>query len=368
MAKAPTVIVVGAGIVGASIAWHLAVARARVVVVDAADAGGTATGRSFAWVNASWGNPEPYFRLRVRSMAEWRRLAAAVPDIPITWAGGLCWNLPPEQLIAYARQHSAWGYGVRQVGRAEAALIEPNLAMPPELALHVAEEAAVEPDDAARALLRDAAARGADLRPGTAVLSLEMRNGKVVGVVTSHGIVAGDEVVLAAGTGTAGLLAKHGFALPMDSPPGLLVHMRPHARLLNGVVLAPELHVRQTVKSRIVIGSDFGGADPGSDAAATAQALSARAKAMLTGGGDLQLDYFTIGYRPTPAGGFPVIGRPDCQAALYIVVMHSGVTLAPAVGLFAAQELLSGHRDPLLMPFGPPSAELQHSAAALDQG
>src|SRR5215207_7989870 len=109
MAKAPTVIVVGAGIVGASIAWHLAVAGAQVIVVDAADAGGTATARSFAWVNASWGNPEPYFRFRVRSMAEWRRLAATVPDIPITWAGGLCWDLPPEQLIAYARQHGAWG-------------------------------------------------------------------------------------------------------------------------------------------------------------------------------------------------------------------------------------------------------------------
>src|SRR3954451_17944374 len=158
MAESPTVIVVGAGIVGASIAWHLVAAGAKVTVVDAAGAGGVATGRSFAWINASWGNPEYYFRLRVRSMADWRRLAATVPGIPIAWVGGLCWDLPPDQLLAYAQEYSSWGYGVRQGGPAEAARMRPNLAEPRTLAVHVAEEAAVESADAARAMLRDAEA------------------------------------------------------------------------------------------------------------------------------------------------------------------------------------------------------------------
>ena len=43
----------------------------------------------------------------------------------------------------------------------------------------------------------------------------------------------------------------------------------------------------------------------------------------------------------------------DVGAGLYIAVMHSGVTLAPAVGLFAADEILAGRRDPLLAPYGP---------------
>jgi glycine/D-amino acid oxidase-like deaminating enzyme len=33
---------------------------------------------------------------------------------------------------------------------------------------------------------------------------------------------------------------------------------------------------------------------------------------------------------------------------LYIAVMHSGITLAPAVGLSTAREILDGGRDPLL--------------------
>src|SRR4051812_6527752 len=104
-------IVVGAGIIGASIAWHLASAGARVTVVDAYDAGGVATENSFAWINASWGNPEEYFRLRIRAMAEWKRLARAVPKIPLVWSGGLLWDLPPAELEACARKYAAWGYG-----------------------------------------------------------------------------------------------------------------------------------------------------------------------------------------------------------------------------------------------------------------
>ena len=68
---------------------------------------------------------------------------------------------------------------------------------------------------------------------------------------------------------------------------------------------------------------------------------------------DLAFDFYTIGHRPTPSDGFPVIGRPAGIAGLYLCVMHSGITLAPAVGLFAAEEILTGGRDPLLLPYGP---------------
>ncbi|RWF80997.1 MAG: FAD-binding oxidoreductase, partial [Mesorhizobium sp.] len=139
------IIVVGAGIIGASVAWHLAKAGANVTVVADSGAGGVATPNSFSWINASWGNPEPYFRLRTRSMAEWTRLAHDVPGIPLEWCGGLCWDLPPAELESYAVEHSAWGYGIERVDRMGAARIEPNLTKLPDFALHVAEEGVAEP-------------------------------------------------------------------------------------------------------------------------------------------------------------------------------------------------------------------------------
>jgi len=65
---------------------------------------------------------------------------------------------------------------------------------------------------------------------------------------------------------------------------------------------------------------------------------------------DLKLDFFTVGFRPTPADGFPIIGNTGLPG-LYVTVMHSGVTLAPLVGLLAADELLSGKNDESLLPF-----------------
>lgn len=348
----PQIVVVGAGIVGASIAWHLTARGAAVTVLEAGAAGGAATAASFAWINATAGNPEPYFRLRLRSMAEWRRLHAEVPALPLSWCGGLCWDLERAALEAYAREHGGWGYGVRRVDRAAAARIEPALADPPEFALHVAEEGAVEPAPAAVALLDDAVARGARLVPRCEVRGLVESKGRIAGVATGDGPIAADEVVLAAGAATPALAATAGVAVALATPPGLLVHSRPHARLLNGLVMMPELHMRQTIDGRIVSAADFGGMDPGADAAATVRAVFAATRAKLKGAARLVLDFHTIGLRPTPADEFPIAGRAPGRPGLYVAVMHSGVTLAPAIGLFAAEELLEGRRDPLLARYG----------------
>src|SRR4029453_15859143 len=106
--------------------------RAKAPIREAAAPGGVATANSFAWLNASWGNPKPYFRLRIRSLAEWTRLAADCPGIHFGWVGGLLWDMPRDQLEAYATEHGSWGYGIRRIDRAEAAQLEPNLAAPPD--------------------------------------------------------------------------------------------------------------------------------------------------------------------------------------------------------------------------------------------
>ncbi len=68
------VIVVGAGILGAAIAYHLAQRRARVTLVERYAPAAEATGKSFAWINASFRNPKPYYDLRVVGLQEYRQL------------------------------------------------------------------------------------------------------------------------------------------------------------------------------------------------------------------------------------------------------------------------------------------------------
>jgi glycine/D-amino acid oxidase-like deaminating enzyme len=292
-------------------------------------------------------------RLRQRAMVEWRRLEAAVPALNVAWSGGLCWDMPDSQLDAFARQHGSWGYGLRLVGPAEIASIEPNLRDPPKRAVHVAGEAAVEPRLAARVLLEDAQARGARFSAGSPVADILARNGAVTGVRTADSLILADEIVVAAGAGTPALLAIIGLNVGLTAPPGLLAHSRPLPQILNGLVLAPGVHMRQTREGRLVAGANFGGDDPGPGPDAIAAAVLRQAKSMLKGAESLALDFHTLGYRPTPAGGFPSIGRVNGLPGIYVAVMHSGVTLAPVIGLFVAEELLSGRRDKLLAPYGP---------------
>ena len=341
------VLVIGAGIIGASIAYHLAKSGARVTIIDAGEPGGIATRASWAWINGSWGNPETYVRFRMRSMAEWRTLADGIPALGVRWCGSLNFELPPAALAAYEVEHGGWGYRLERLSAKAIGALEPNLNLVPESCLFAPDEGVVEPLAAAQAMLAAAVDRGAVLRAPARAVGLVRRNGRVKGVHLAEGMIEADEVVLAAGTGSVDLMP----ALPIDAPPGLLVHSAPAPQLIGRLILAPELHIRQTAEGRLVAGSDFGGAAPGEAPAETAVALYAKVQLAIRGAEHVPMAFHTIGYRPTPRDGLPIIGR--VEDGLYVAVMHSGVTNAPAVGLFAAQEILQGRRDALLAPFAP---------------
>ena len=341
-------IVIGSGILGASVAWHLAREGAAVTILEAGLAGGRATRDSWAWINASWGNPEPYFRLRLRSMQEWQRLAREVPSVGLDLCGGLIWDLPPAQLEAFATEHSAWGYDLQRVNAAQALHLEPAIKNAPDVALYAAQEGKVEPLAAALALLAGAQDLGARIKVGQPVTALLGSGGRTTGVRTADAVLEADEVVVAAGTGSAALLGGLGLHYPIQAPAGLLVHSKPARPLLRKLLMGPGLHV-----GRLVAGADYVGSLEGQDPELLARALFAKVQAMVAGAEQLEMDFFTLGHRPTPGDGFPLLGRPLHTKGLYLAVTHSGVTLAPAVGLFAAQELLHGVRHPLLAPYHP---------------
>jgi glycine/D-amino acid oxidase-like deaminating enzyme len=133
----------------------------------------------------------------------------------------------------------------------------------------------------------------------------------------------------------------------------MLVHSKPTERLLKKLLMTPELHVRQTSEGRLVAGTDFIGSMDATAPDILASRLYQKVQAMVAGSEDVAMDYYSLGQRPTPGDGLPMIGRPKDTAGLYLVLSHSGITLAPALGLFAAQELLHGARDFLVISYHP---------------
>ena len=346
-------IVIGSGILGASVSWHLARAGAAVTILEAERAGGRATRDSWAWINASWGNPEPYFHLRQRAMREWQRLSGEVPEVGLDWCGGLIWDLPPDQLEAFAKEHGAWGYALERIDGLRALQLEPGIKQAPDFALHMAQEGKVEPLGAALALLAASQKLGARLQVNTPVISLLQTDGRVTGVHTSNATLEADEVVIAAGIGSAALLGSLGLHYSVQAPAGLLVHSKPTRRLLNTLLMTPELHVRQTSEGRLVAGTDFVGSMDGTAPDILASRLYQKVQALVAGSEDVAMDFYTLGQRPTPGDGFPMLGRPKNSAGLYLVFSHSGITLATALGLFSAQELMNAAIDPLVLNYHP---------------
>jgi glycine/D-amino acid oxidase-like deaminating enzyme len=343
------VAVIGAGILGASLSYHLARRGARVTVIAESGAGGTATPATFGWLNASWGNPEPYFRLRMASLALWRGLGETLPGLGLSWTGSLTYDLPESKLRAYVKQHAGWGYPIRLVDGVEAARLEPALREPPALAAFAEAEGAVEPGPAVKTLLAAAAAR--PIR--ATVEAIAKKGGRCVGVRTAEETIEADLVVVAAGAGTPALVATAGAKLMLETTPGLLLHAAPLPPVLQRIIVGPGMDVRQTPEGAIMVGSDFGGSPINGDPATIAADLLEMLRRRVRGAERARMERYTIGQRPMPADGFPVIGFLPPAAGLYVAAMHSGMTNAAAVGAWGAEEMLTGRRHPLLRPFGP---------------
>lgn len=349
----PHIVVVGAGIIGASIAWRLASAGARVTIVTAGQPGGVATPNSFSWINSNYSFAESYFALRHHSMGEWRRLADALPGLPVALSGSIYLPAGELDLETFVARNGEWGYRIELIDGENVRELEPALKLEMDIAAWAHDEGAAEAEEVAVFLTRSAVGSGTELRTETEIVGLAFSGGHVSGVRLADEVLQADEVVVAAGVATPGLIAETGYNIPLISPPGLLVHTKPVEKVLERVILADGLHVRQKANGELLGGSDFQGAELAESPEDGAALLMGRMAAALETPEPLELSRTTTGYRPTPEDGFPVVGRVPGTSGLYVAVMHSGVTLCPAIGAMVRDELLSGDRHALLAPFGP---------------
>jgi glycine/D-amino acid oxidase-like deaminating enzyme len=347
----PKVVVVGAGIVGASVAYHLARRGAAVTLVDEGQPAGKVTGKAFAWINVAHGLPEPYSHLRHHAIHEYRRLEHELKyAFRVNWSGALTWNRDLTKTERFARQHAAWGYDVRLIGRDEIANLEPNLRELPDFAAFAASEGAVDPIAATEALVRAAREAGTDVRLNAEVLALTESHGKVTGISTSEGATEADTVVLAAGVRTGHLCLPLGVTIPLHSSPSILLRIRTPRRLINTVISNPYMEARQISDFVMLCAEDHidNSAENGPEAVAKRTLTEVRER--LEGGGAAELDSVEVGLRPIPSDGLPIIGYAPQVDGLYIAVMHAGVTLAPAIGRFVSTEIIDGVDVKLFTP------------------
>ncbi|WP_116951133.1 NAD(P)/FAD-dependent oxidoreductase [Jiangella endophytica] len=322
-------VVVGAGIVGASVAYHAARAGTAVTLVDAGRPGGGVTADSFAWIGASGVRTGPAAELRATATREYRRLEAELPGLPVTWSGSLSWGTtddPPEA-----------GPGQEIVDATRVATLEPALREPPEWAVWAPGDGAVDPVGVTERLVEGARAHGARVRPDTPVTALRRdAAGRAAGVETAAGFLPGATVVLAAGAATAALCGPLGLRVPVGPSPATLFRFRAPAGLVRTVVNNRDFDLRQVAADRLIAAAD------------SPERTLAAVRSTFRGAADVELLGARVAARPMPADGEPIVGPAAEVPGLYLAVTHAAVTLAAAVGRLVASELVDGTVEPLL--------------------
>lgn len=346
-----SVLIIGAGIIGASLAFHLSRQGASVTVLEATAPASAASGRSFGWINASFYENPAHHHLRVEAISAHHRLAALLPEATANWQGTLWFEEHGAGFDRKAAELAALGYPARPITRAEIARLEPHLANPPAQALHIASEGAVDPAALTRVLL---AASGAKVLTGIAAKSLIVSGGQITGARAPIGPFTADHTILAAGVASPALLAPLGLDLPMLTRPGIMVYTKPVAWRINHILVTPDQEIRQDASGVIlapgIVNHQADASETIADPAAMAEATLHRLRVRFNAP-DLALDRFALGFRPVPADGLPLIGA--VQPGLSLAVMHSGVTLSALAGEALAAEISGQGDHPLLADFRP---------------
>ena len=358
----PHILVVGAGLIGASIAYHLSILGAKVTVIDKQGPASHASRGTFAWINASYAKqPQHYHSLSQQSVEAWHQLQKQL-NIPVKWGGSLEWfsgEARQQKLIRQIAEQQNWGEPAGIISAAQASSLEPHVDFTGASNIAFSEnDGAVDPVLATRILLQASTSMGAQLIYPSELSDTLYDGTRLVAAKTTTGRIMADKIVLATGAATDIVKKIAKIDIPQRSTPGAIVITAPLPPILNRIVAAPGVHVHQRLDGRIVMGEQAGA--PKNDAHNKRLATRANhfpskeiahqhgqrildiAIQYVPGLRDAQIEQVHIGWRPLPVDGHPVLGYSTNRASVYLAMMHSGVTLAPIVGRLVAQEIMSG--------------------------
>jgi glycine/D-amino acid oxidase-like deaminating enzyme len=355
------VAVVGLGIVGASAVYAAAWAGARVLALDAGTPGSGTSGASFAWLNSVRKEPEVYHRLNAAGMTAHRELSKELgSDAGHHGGGSLEWaesGVDERELRERVHRLASRGYPAEFITRHRAREFEPGLAIPDhvgEVAFYGADAWLDAPKLIGR-LLAAASARGTDVLESRAVRSLRTRGDRVEAIVTDHGELDAESVLVCVGPATQAFLEPFGIAIPVDRVPGLLAITSPTSVRLSRVVHAPGIHLRPDATGGLRLGAedvDTLASNSGSPIA-LAELLLERAARVFPAARQLKIADRRMGVRPMPGDKHTIAGRIPGLANAWMIATHSGITLGPLLGRLMADEIVRGTPSPLLTPFRP---------------
>ena len=267
--QAAEVAVIGGGVIGTSIAWHLARRGVRATLVEQRGLASAASGSSAGGVRQQ-GRDLREMPLAIASIAHWEHLSADLEaDIHYLREGHIQVTEReddiPRIIDSIARQQAA-GLDIRLVEGDDLRDLVPGITSQALAGTYTANDGHANPILTTHAFAAAAIRHGARVMLDTKVTGIERTGGRITGLLTTNGPIACDWLVLAAGAWSPALATELDIDLPI-TPVGL--QMMATARmppLLHQVVGALNRHLslKQIPSGNYVIGGGWPG-DPNLD-------------------------------------------------------------------------------------------------------
>jgi len=360
----PDVLVVGGGIVGASVARAVAAAGHRVEIVDSGAEPGIATQASAGMLAplVEAHENDALIGLTVRGRDLYRELAPVLRedtgvDVGL-WLDGVLRLAFTEAEETQGRGAVAWqrqqGLNSEWLSAGELQNRCPWLTPDARGALLAPEDGALEPLATLEAMLVSAARHGARLVRGEPVIQIESDDGRVSGVRTRSGRRPAGAVVIAAGawSGRISGLPRPlsvepvrgqmlAYAWPANEPPAIVFGR-------GGYLL------RRGDEALVGSTMEFAGFDAATTEAGRAR-LEATAASLYPSLADTEVRRTWAGLRPCTPDGYPIIGPDSDRPNLWYATGHgrNGVLLAAVTGEIIAHLVSGNPIDQLEMDLTP---------------
>ncbi len=365
MSASTRIVVVGGGIVAASVAYHLARQGVSVVVVEAGWPG-PATNAG-AGIICPWNDrgDDPAYQLAADGAQYYPELLGMLAEdghaeTSYARVGALRVSEDAERLGYLAGTMRSIRADRPEIGEIE--LVgpgEPKRLFPPLAAglagVWISGAGRVDGRQIRDSLLAAATSYGASRMNGAAML--DHAGSKVTGVTVGQQSVAADAVVVAAGAWTGQVCAQVGWQLPVSPQRGQIIHVEiPDADTGSWPVILPpaDPYLLAFPGSRVVFGAtrEQAGFDYRATVGGVGEML-AKAMDVAPGLAEATLLETRIGFRPATSDGRPVIGKLTDGLVVAAGNGPEGLTAGPWTGL-AAAALALGQQPPMdLTPFDP---------------
>ena len=365
----PDVVIVGGGVIGCSIAYHLTLAGSSVRLIErdrlASGASGVAAGMLAPQVEAHY--DDPFFDLCLRGRDEHVELAEALMDsagldVERRTTGVFRLALDEAERVELRRQMQ-WqvkrGLRAKWFEPSELGALEPllNGAAGRLLAggLWFPDEAQVHSPRLIAALAAASVKRGADLSEGTWATEILVEGNRAIGVRTPAGIVEAESVVLAAGVWSTDLARAAGVEVPVTPVKGQVITLRALGRSPTRILWTGECYLVPKTGGQVILGAteEEGNYDRRPTLAGVG-ALATAALEQLPWAGQFNIEGVWAGLRPAAPDRYPIVGWAPGLDNLLVATAHfrNGVLLGPLTGRRVSEAIRTGVIASELAPFG----------------